>query len=228
MHDGSPLWLSFRLSLITTVILLVLSIPIAAWLAHSRFRLKAIVEAGVSLPLVLPPSVLGFYLLLAFTPGHFFGGWLDRALGLRLVFSFPGLVAGSLIYSLPFMVNPILSGFRSLSPSLREASATLGKSKTFTLFKVLLPNIRPSLLTGIVLSFAHTMGEFGVVLMIGGNIPGQTRLASLAIYDEVQAMHYAAANHYALLLMGFSFSILLIVYLINHHFTNVNPMSRHE
>jgi molybdate transport system permease protein len=137
-------------------------------------------------------------------------------------------VVASLIYSLPFMVSPILSGLRSLPHSLSEASSTLGKSKTFTLLKVLLPNIRPSLLTGIVLSFAHTMGEFGVVLMIGGNIPGQTRLASLAIYDEVQAMHYHAANRYAFLLFAFSFTILLIVYLANHHFSKANPLSGHE
>jgi molybdate transport system permease protein len=225
MIDLAPLWLSFRLSLITTLILLLLAIPLANWLAYSRFRLKLVVEAIVSLPLVLPPSVLGFYLLLAFSPAHSFGGFLERTFDLRLVFSFPGLVLASLIYSLPFMVNPILSGLKSLPPSLKEASATLGKTSLTTLVKILLPNIRPALLTGIVLSFAHTMGEFGVVLMIGGNIPGQTRVASLAIYDEVQSLHYHNANQYAFLLFAFSFTLLLSVYLINHHFTKANPLS---
>jgi molybdate transport system permease protein len=228
MIDMAPLWLSFRLSLITTAILFLIAIPLANWLAYSRFRLKAAVEAAISLPLVLPPSVLGFYLLLAFSPAHAFGRFLDQTLGLRLVFSFPGLVTASLIYSLPFMVSPILSGLKSLPRSLRDASSTLGKSGTTTLLKVLLPNIRPSLLTGIVLSFAHTLGEFGVVLMIGGNIPGQTRVASLAIYDEVQSMHYHAANRYALVLFAFSFTILLIVYLVNHHFRKANPLLGHE
>ena len=224
MIDWQPLWLSLRLALVTTAILFVLSIPLAWWLAYSRLRLKVVAEALVSLPLVLPPSVLGFYLLLAFSPSHGFGKFLDHYFNTRLVFSFPGLVIASLLYSLPFMVNPILSGLRGLPVSLKEAAATLGKSPLTTLVRVLLPNIRPSLLTGIVLSFAHTIGEFGVVLMIGGNIPGQTRVASLAIYDEVQSMNYPAANQYAFLLFAFSFIILLSVYLINHHFSKTNPL----
>jgi len=224
MIDLEPLWLSLRLSFVTTAILLVISIPLASWLAYSRFRLKVVVEAIISLPLVLPPSVLGFYLLLAFSPSRGLGKFLEQTLDLRLVFSFPGLVIGSLIYSLPFMVNPILSGLKGLPPSLKEASSTLGKSGFTTLVKVLLPNIRPSLLTGIVLSFAHTIGEFGVVMMIGGNLPGRTRVASLAIYDEVQAMHYRTANRYALLLFAFSFLLLLSVYLINHRFSKANPL----
>jgi molybdate transport system permease protein len=228
MIDLAPLWLSFRLALITTVILLLVSVPLAWWLAHTRTRLRAVVEAVISLPLVLPPSVLGFYLLLAFSPSNAFGRFLERTFDLRLVFSFPGLVVASLIYSLPFMVNPILSGLKGLPRSLSEASSTLGKSTFTTLIKVLLPNIRPSLLTGIVLSFAHTIGEFGVVLMIGGNIPGQTRVASLAIYDEVQSMHYHEANRYALLLLAFSFIILLTVYLVNQHFRKANPLPGHE
>ena len=224
MIDWSPLWLSLRLALVTTLVLFVLAIPLAYRLAYSRRRGKAIIEALISLPMVLPPSVLGFYLLLAFSPSHSFGRWLDEWLGLRLVFTFPGLVIASVLYSLPFMVNPVLSGFRSLPPALKEASETLGKSGYTTLIKILLPNIRPSLLTGIVLSFAHTIGEFGVVLMIGGNIPGQTRLASLAIYDEMQSMDYAGANSYALVLFAVSFSILLTVYLVNHHFSKSNPL----
>jgi molybdate transport system permease protein len=212
MTDWQPLWLSLRLAFITTVLLLIISVPLAYLLAYSRWRGKAVIETLISLPMVLPPTVLGFYLLIALRPSH-------------LVFTFPGLVIASLFYSLPFMVNPLLSGFKSLPPALREASYTLGKSGTTTLIKVLLPNIRPSLLTGIVLSFAHTIGEFGVVLMIGGNIPGQTRVASLAIYDEMQSMNYDAARKYALVLFAFSFSILLIVHLVNHHFSKPDPLS---
>ncbi|HZE86360.1 MAG TPA: molybdate ABC transporter permease subunit [Puia sp.] len=188
MIEWEPLWLSLRLSLVTTAILLLIALPLACWLAYSRMRIKTVVESLVSLPLVLPPSVLGFYLLLAFSPANTFGKFLYHYLGLRFVFSFQGLVLASIVYNLPFMVNPILSGLKSLPPSLKEASSTLGKSGFTTLAKVILPNIRPSLLTGIVLSFAHTIGEFGVVLMIGGNIPGQTRVASLAIYDEIQSI----------------------------------------
>ena len=224
MIDWQPLWLSFRLASITTAILLVLAIPIAHWLAYSRFRWKVVPEVVISLPMVLPPTVLGFYLLLAFSPTGGFGRWLDQYLSIRLVFTFPGLVVASLIYSLPFMVNPILSGFKSLPPALKEASRTLGKSSFTTLWRVLLPNIRASVITGAVLSFAHTIGEFGVVLMIGGSIPGQTKVASLAIYDEVQSMNYPVANRYALTLFAFSFCILLLVYLVNHHFSKPKPL----
>lgn len=225
MTDWQPLWLSFRLAFVTTTVLLILSLPLAYWLAYSRRRIKAVVEALISLPMVLPPSVLGFYLLVAFSPAHGLGRILDQWLNVRLVFTFPGLVIASLFYSLPFMVNPLLSGFKSLPPALREASYTLGKSKFTTLMRILLPNIRPSLLTGIVLSFAHTIGEFGVVLMIGGNIPGQTRVASLAIFDEMESMNYSAANKYALVLFMLSFFILLIVYLANHFFSKPQPLS---
>ncbi len=215
MIDYEPLILTFQLAFITTVLLFIIALPIAYWLAHTRLRLKPVVEALVSMPLVLPPTVVGFYLLIAFSPGNAFGQWLDEQLGLRLIFSFEGLVLGSLIYSLPFMVHPIQSGFANLSPSLREAAYVLGKSKFTTLYKVLLPNIYPSLLTGIVLTFAHTIGEFGVVLMIGGNIPGKTKVASIAIYDEVESLNYAAANTYSTILIVLAFVILLSVYLIN-------------
>ncbi|MDO6432314.1 molybdate ABC transporter permease subunit [Flavitalea sp. BT771] len=225
MTDWQPLWLSFRLASITTVILLAISLPLAYWLAYSRRRIKAVIEALISLPMVLPPSVLGFYLLVAFSPSHGLGMFLDKWLDIRLVFTFPGLVVASLFYSLPFMVNPLLSGFKSLPPALREASYTLGKSKLTTLIKILLPNIRSSLLTGIVLSFAHTIGEFGVVLMIGGNIPGQTRVASLAIFDEMESMNYSAANRYALILFLLSFIILAVVYLVNHYFSKPQPLT---
>ena len=213
--NWEPLILTFELALVTTVLLLVLSIPLAYWLAFSRSRVKPVVETLVSMPLVLPPTVLGFYFLVAFSPGNAFGSWLEEWLGLQLVFSFQGLVLASILYSLPFMVHPIQSGFSGLSPSLKEASYVMGKSRLTTLWKVLLPNIRPSLLTGIVLAFAHTVGEFGVVLMIGGNIPGQTKVASIAIYDEVEALNYAAANFYSAVLFIITFCILLLVYLVN-------------
>jgi molybdate transport system permease protein len=215
MIDWEPLILTFKLAFITTVLLLFISVPISYWLAYSKSKWKPIVETLVSMPLVLPPTVIGFYLLVAFSPSNAFGNWLDTWLGLRLVFSFEGLIIGSLIYSLPFMVHPIQSGFSNLSTSLIEMSSILGKSKTETLFKVLIPNIRPSLLTGIVLAFAHTIGEFGVVLMIGGNIPGKTKVASIAIYDEVEALNYSDANMYSLILFALTFCILLVVYLIN-------------
>jgi len=215
MIDWQPLWLSLRLALITTTILLVLAIPLGYWLAYSCKRWKIAAEAVISLPMVLPPTVLGFYLLLAFSPSQGFGRWLDHHFNIRLAFTFPGLVIASLFYSLPFTVNPIVAGFRTLPADLRNASRTLGKSDWTTLVRILLPNIRASLITGAVLSFAHTIGEFGVVMMIGGGIPGQTRVASVALYDEVQSMNTAAANRYALVLLAFSFIILLLVYGIN-------------
>ncbi len=175
----------------------------------------------VSLPLVLPPTVIGFYLLLAFSPSGAFGKWLEHYFDIRLAFSFGGLLIGSVIYSLPFMVHPLLSGLRSLPASLEEASYSLGKTKTQTLFKVLLPNIKPSLLTGIVLTFAHTIGEFGVVLMIGGNIPGRTNVASIAVYDEVEALNYHNANVYAAILVGISVIILFLLYLSNRKLQEV-------
>lgn len=213
--NWDPLILTFKLAFVTTLLLLALSVPLAYWLSYSRSRVKPLVETLVSMPLVLPPTVLGFYFLLAFSPGNAFGQWLNEWLGIKLVFSFPGLVLASLLYSLPFMVHPIQSGLSSLPDSLREAASVLGKTRTQTLLHVLLPNIKTSLLTGIVLAFAHTIGEFGVVLMIGGSIPGTTRVASIAIYDEVEALNYEAANFYSAVLFAITFCILLAVYLIN-------------
>lgn len=213
--NWDPLILTFKLALVTTLVLLVLSVPLAYWLAYTRARVKPVVESLVSMPLVLPPTVLWFYFLIAFSPGNAFGQWLNEWLGIKLVFSFPGLVLASVIYSLPFMVHPIQSGLSSLPESLREAAWVLGKTRLQTLFRVLLPNIKASLLTGIVLAFAHTVGEFGVVLMIGGSIPGSTRVASIAIYDEVEALNYEAANFYSGVLFAITFSILMAVYLIN-------------
>lgn len=213
--DWNPLILTFQLATLVTALLLLVSIPLAYWLNVSSSRIKPVIETLVSMPLVLPPTVLGFYLLVAFSPSNFLGHWLQEWFNIRLVFSFGGLVVASVIYSLPFMVHPIQSGFAKLPSSLKDASYVLGKSKIQTLLKVLLPNIRPSLLTGIVLAFAHTVGEFGVVLMIGGNIPDKTRVASIAIFDEVEALHYSVANAYSLVLFAITFVILLTVYLIN-------------
>ena len=215
MMEWQPLFLTFKLAFITTLLLFIVAIPLAYWLSQSKSKLKPIVETLVSMPLVLPPTVLGFYLLVAFSPSNAFGSWLNEWLGLRIVFSFEGLVIASMIYSLPFMVHPIQSGLANLSSSLQEAAYVLGKSKFKTLVRILLPNIKPSLLTGIVLAFAHTVGEFGVVLMIGGNIPGQTKVASIAIYDEVESLNYSAANNYSMVLFVLSFAILFTVYMVN-------------
>jgi molybdate transport system permease protein len=216
MLDWSPIILTLQLALITTVILFVISIPLAYWMANSKSRIKPIIEALVSLPLVLPPTVLGFYLLIAFSPESAIGAFLNDVFGLKLAFSFAGLVIGSIIYSLPFMVQPLQAGFAGLPPSLSEASFVLGKSKYQTITKVLIPNIKKSILTGIVLTFAHTVGEFGIVLMIGGNIPNQTKVVSIAIYDEVESLNYSTAHVYSGILLAVTFAILLLVYINNN------------
>ncbi len=220
-HFQSYHGLATALASITSVILLVVSLPLAYWLAFGKFKARGIAEAVIGLPLVLPPSVIGFYLLLAFSPSYWFGAWVESVFGLRLVFSFPGLVIASIVYSLPFMVYPIRAGLQSLPGSLREASYLLGKSEKETFFRILLPNIKSAILTAFVLTFAHTVGEFGVVLMIGGNIPGVTKVASVAIYNEVEALNYSTANQYALVLFAITFVILLIVYSINNRLLRV-------
>ena len=219
-YDWQPLFLTFKLAFVTTIILILLGIPLAYWLAFSRKRLRFVVEPLVSLPLVLPPTVLGFYILVAFSPKHFLGTFLESSFGIRVVFSFLGLVIGSVLFSLPFMVNPIKAGFQSFPIGLIEASYCLGKSQWETLKKVILPNMKPELFSGFVMAFAHTIGEFGVVLMVGGNIPGQTRVASIAIFSEVEALNYQTANFYSLVLVALSFSILFVFYFLNrrtHH-----------
>ena len=218
MFSWQPLILTFKLAAITTFFLMLIGIPMAYWLANWHSRWKAVFQTLVSMPLVLPPTVLGFYLLIAFNPSGWLGTFLAETFSLNLLFSFEGLVIASIIYSLPFMVNPIQSGFQSLPATLAEASFTLGKSRWETFAKVLLPNIKPSLLTGIVISFAHTIGEFGVILMIGGSIPGETKVASIAIYNEVEALNYGGANTYAGILLVLTFVILLSVYIINRRF----------
>ncbi len=215
MIEWGPIYLTFKLASITTFLLFILCLPLSYWLTFSKIRLRPVIDALISMPLVLPPTVLGFYLLIAFSPNSTLGKFLNETLHLQLVFTFEGLVLASMVYSLPFMVQPLQSGFQSLPKSLFEASYLLGKSKLTTLYYVLLPNIKSSMLTGLVLTFAHTIGEFGVVLMIGGNIPDKTRVASIAVYDEVETLNYASAHIYSLFLFTTSFLILLIVYLIN-------------
>ena len=215
MIDIEPFRLTLQLAACTTLVLFAVSLPLAAWLAFTESRLRPVVAALVSMPLVLPPSVLGFYFLTVFSPGGAIGGFFNHYFNLRLVFSFPGLVTASVLYGLPFMVQPIQSGLASLPEQLREASYILGKGRRTTFFKVLLPNIRPSLLTAAVLTFAHVIGEFGVVLMIGGSIPGQTRVASIAVYDAVEALNYHEADVYAAILFAASFAILFMLHVVN-------------
>ncbi len=210
--DWSPLLLSAKLALITTLILLVISIPIAYALAYSKNKLKPIFEALVALPIVLPPTVIGFYFLIAFSPNYGIGKWLSNWFNIQLLFSFPGLVIASLFYSLPFMVQPIQNGFMGLANNLKEAAYILGKSKWQSLYYVLLPNIKTSIITGVVLTFAHTIGEFGVVLMVGGSIPNKTQVASSIIYEHVEALNYSSAHIYSGILLGLSFLILIAVY----------------
>lgn len=210
------LQLTFKLAGLTTFLLFLIGIPFAFYLAFLKSPWKPILESLISLPLVLPPTVLGFYLLLLFNPDTILSQWLFEFLGVKLLFSFPGLVLASIIYSLPFMVQPLQAGFENLPPNLAEASYLLGKSRTTTLIRVLIPNIKPAILSGLVLSFAHTVGEFGVILMIGGNIPGVTKVASIAIYDEVESLNYTTANQYALVLIGLSFIFLFLIYFNNY------------
>jgi molybdate transport system permease protein len=209
------LWITFKLASLTTIILFLMGLPFSYLLAYSDFRLKPAVEAIVSMPLVLPPSVLGYYILVAYSPRYWFGDILEKIFNVRLAFSFEGILIASVIFSLPFMIQPLQNGLRSLPTQIREASYTLGKSKTVTFFHVLLPNIRPSVITALALTFAHSIGEFGMVLMVGGNMPGRTRVASVAIYDEVQSLNFHAANKYALVLFTVSFILLVSIYSIN-------------
>ncbi|MBF0619850.1 MAG: molybdate ABC transporter permease subunit [Candidatus Omnitrophica bacterium] len=213
--DWGPLLISLRLAVVTTLILLVIGLPLAYGLAFSKRRWNFLLESMVSLPLVLPPTVLGFYLLLLFSSQSFMGHFLEKYFGVKVVFSFTGLVVGSVLFSLPFMVNPVKAAFQSFPARLLEASYALGRSKRETFFQVLLPNVRPAVLSGIVMSFAHTLGEFGVVLMLGGNIPGETRVASLAIYSEVENLNYGQAHMYAGVLVCVSMLILGVFYFLN-------------
>ena len=214
--DFAPFLLSFKLAAVTTVILFILALPFAWWLSQTKAKAKPFLEALTALPLVLPPSVLGFYLLVVFSPNTAFGGFIEETFGIKLVFSFTGLVVASCFYSLPFMVQPLQSGFESLNKHMLEASYLAGKSKMQTVIKVALPNIKPSLITALIITFAHTVGEFGVVLMVGGSIPEETKVASVAIYEMVEVLEYGKAHIYSALMLAMSFLVLLSVYIFNH------------
>jgi molybdate transport system permease protein len=221
-------WQTFRLTLAlaftVSAVLFLLGLPIAYWIAFSRWRWKFTVEALVALPIVLPPTVLGFYVLVALGPHSPLGRWWISLTGHTLAFTFPGLVLGSILYSLPFAVQPFASSFASVDSKLIAASATLGASPLRTFFRVIAPLSSAGLITGTVLSFAHTMGEFGVVLMVGGNIPGVTRTVSIDIYDRVQASDYTGANQTALVLLAVCFVLLMVVYGLNRRTWTVNPI----
>jgi len=213
--DFTPFLLSFKLAFFTTAILFVVSLPLSWWLSNSTSKLKPFFETLTALPIVLPPSVLGFYLLWAFSYNSALGAFLEDTFNIKLVFSFSGLVVASCIYSLPFMVQPLQGGFEKLDKNMLEASYLSGKSVFQTIFRVALPNMKPSLLTALIITFAHTVGEFGVVLMVGGSIPDETKVASVAIYEMVEIMDYKTAHIYSGILFALSFVVLFSVYMFN-------------
>ena len=218
MPDLAPLWLSLKVAGCTTVLLLLCGTPLAWWLAHTRARIRPVIEAVTALPLVLPPTVLGFYLLITFSPTAPFGAaWLGVT-GQTLTFSFTGLVIASALYSLPFMVQPLQSAFESVGKAPLEAAATLGAGRLDRFLTVATPLAARGYLTAIVLTMAHTLGEFGVVLMVGGNIPGRTQVVSIAIYEKVETIDYAAAHVLSAILLALSFGVLLLVYTLNRRF----------
>jgi len=221
--DWQAFWLTIRLAVLVAACLMVIGLPIAYWITYSRWRWKFLAEAVVALPIVLPPTVLGFYVLVALGPRSPLGRWWESLTGHTLAFTFEGLMIGSIIYSLPFAVQPFAASFAAVDARLIAASAILGASKWRTFFHVILPLSLSGLVTGVALSFAHTMGEFGVVLMVGGNIPGVTRTVSIAIYDQVQALEYGAANATALALLAMSFIVLSMVYALNRKVWAVWP-----
>jgi len=225
MMEWQALWLSFRLSLWTTLILLAIGMPAAHWLTFSPRRWKFLVEAVVALPLVLPPTVLGFYVLIAIGPRSPLGALYARLTGGLLPFSFGGLLVASVLYSMPFTVQPIAAAFAGVDRKLLEASWCLGVSRAGTFRRVVAPLARQGIATAAILSFAHTMGEFGVVLMVGGNIAGVTRTVSITIYDQVQALDYAAATQTSLFLLALSFIVLALTYSFQRRVWNVWPMS---
>lgn len=203
--------LTLRLAAVSSLALLAIGIPLAHWLTSSRMRGVIVVETLVSLPIVLPPTVIGFYLLMLMSPGQPVGAAWVSVFGQPLPFSFTGLVIGSIIYSLPFAVQPIQAAFRAVRPEMVQTALALGLTRRQVFWSIILPLSKNGVLTGASLSFAHTMGEFGVVLMLGGNIEGQTRVASIALYDEAQQLHYGTAHAYALVLLAISFLILVTI-----------------
>lgn len=216
--DLGPLWLTLRLAASATGILLVVGTPIAWWLVRTRSRFRPALEAVIALPLVLPPTVLGFYLLLFLAPTSTLGGLWVKLTDSTLTFSFSGLLVGSVLYSLPFMVQPLQSAFEAVGHGPLEAAATLRAAPLDAFFTVAVPLSMRGFLTATVLTFAHTVGEFGVVLMVGGNIPGKTRVISIAIYEHVETLRYAEAHVLSAILLVFSFLVLLVVYTVNRTF----------
>lgn len=221
--DGEALLLTARLAFVTTVVLMVIAVPMAAWLSFSTKRWTIVVEAMVALPLVLPPTVLGYYLLVAMGSRSPVGRWWESVTGSPLAFTFTGLVIASVLYSLPFAVQPMMAGFSSIDRKLLEASFVLGRSWPSTVARVVLPLSRAGLATAVVLTFAHTVGEFGVVLMVGGNIAGETRTASIAVYDAVQSFDDATAARMSLLLLAFSAVVLIATYALRRAPLSVWP-----
>ncbi len=215
MPELAAIWLTLQLSLVTTLALLLIGLPFAWWLSNQTGGLRTTLETLTSLPLVMPPTVIGFYLLIMMSPDTFIGGlWLDLT-GDTLTFSFAGLVVASIIYSLPFMIQPLLNAFESVDPKLREAAGDLGASKAEIFRYLILPLSKRGIVTGGILTFAHTVGEFGIVLMVGGNIPGETRVISIALYEKVEILNYAEAHILSVTLLTFSFLVLFITYSLN-------------
>ncbi len=219
--DFTPFLLSFKLASIVSIILFLIALPLAWWLSQSKSKFKPILEALSAMPIVLPPTVLGFYVLYALSQNSPLGAFVENYLGVKLVFNFYGLVVASCLYSFPFMLQPLQNGFESLPKSIIEASYLCGKSSFQTLLEVALPNIKPSLMTAIVITFAHTVGEFGVVLMVGGSIPGETKVASIAIYEFVEMLDYKSAHIYSAIMVAISFIVLLLVYIFNYKQKNI-------
>ena len=213
--DYQAFWLTIRLAALVAVVLVIVGLPVAYWISYSRWRWKFLAEAVFALPIVLPPTVLGFYVLVALGPHSPLGRGWEALTGHTLAFTFEGLMIGSILYSFPFAVQPFAASFAAVDPRLMAASKTLGASGFKTFFRVILPLSVSGLVTGVALSFAHTLGEFGVVLMVGGNIPGVTRTVSIDIYDKVQAFNYSGANTAALVLLLISFAVLSVVYALN-------------
>ena len=217
--DISAIIVTIKLASLSTAILILIGTPLAWWLSQTRFKFKVIIEALIALPLILPPTVLGFYLLLTLGPNGPIGKFLESLGGSSIAFTFSGLVVGSVIYSLPFVVQPLQNSFNSVGKQSMEVAATLGASKIDRFFTVAIPLARSGFITAIVLGFAHTVGEFGVVLMIGGNIPGETGVLSIAIYDHVETMEYGKAHWLSAGLLIMSFLMLIFVYVFNRHFS---------
>jgi molybdate transport system permease protein len=215
----TPFITSFQLAFFTTLILFVVSLPLSWWLSQTSSKLKPVIESISALPLVLPPSVIGFYILVVLSPNSSLGSFFENTFGIQLVFSFTGILIASCFYSLPFMVQPLQNGFESLNKHMLEASYLAGKSKLTTILKVALPNMKPALITALIITFAHTVGEFGVVLMVGGSIPEETKVASVAIYEMVEMMDYTQAHIYSAIMIIISFIVLLSVYVFNRSVT---------